>query len=402
LYFFLLGIKIHHRQFGEENGMNGYLRRLIFLWAIFLFVGGSQADCGALDQLLTISGGSLPDVPMPGEPIPVDPQPYEQPQNYQQPSYDYSRPRPSYEELQRQKKQREERRKAREQARKKAQREAEYRKEREKKERAEKAWPKGLPRKRSYYNCTYGPKRTNSLIEVPDKVKSGDEAKALQEVGLKIKGLRLKTKLSYEEKQALEKLETKARELWLKAVKSPAGDKDRCRLVVPLGQQNVRPYSEPSHLSSDNLKFLRNHKDVNSAFFIDPIAKLYQEKTGQLIELKAEEIAAKLTDGTNSFAEVVAVGKVSVQLAGKDYHAAAGETVNYLIGKIPYPQAQLAAEGGKIYANVAFRSLNNFMSQAMAATGGHFDQKQFWDDLKKEMSFSQKSFLKWAGDPEND
>lgn len=396
------GITISHRQLGEENGMNGYLRRSFFLLAIFLLAGAPQADCGALDQLLSISGGSLPDVPMPGEPIPVDPQSYEQPQNYQQPSYNYSRPQPTYEELQRQKKQREERRKAREQARKKAQREAEYRREREKKERAEKAWPKGLPRKRSYYNYTYGPKRTNSLIQVPEKVKAGEEAKVLQEISLKIKGLRLKNNLSYEEKQALEKLENRARELWITAVKKTSGDKDHYRLVVPLPQQNVRPYSEPSNLSGETLKFLRNHKETKSAAFIDPIAKLYQEKTGQLIELKAEEFAEKMAGGESGFAEVLAVGKISVQLAGKDYHAAAGETVNYLIGKIPYPQAQLAAEGGKIYANVAFRALNDFMNKAMAATGGNFDQKQFWDELKKEMNFSQKSFLKWAGDPEND
>lgn len=224
----------------------------------------------------------------------------------------------------------------------------------------------------------------------------------LQELSLKIKGLRLKKNLSYEEKQALEKLETKARELWLKAVKKPSGDKDRYRLVVPLPLQNVRPYSEPSQLRSETLKFLRSHKDGKSAVVVDPIAKLYQEKTGQLIELKAEEFAEKMADGKSGFAEVLAVGKVSVQLAGKDYHAAAGETVNYLIGKIPYPQAQLAAEGGKIYANVAFRALNDFMNKAMAATGGNFDQKQFWDELKTEMNFSQKSFLKWAGEPEND
>ncbi|GAB4282732.1 MAG: hypothetical protein Kow0029_28480 [Candidatus Rifleibacteriota bacterium] len=380
--------------------MNVYFRLLFLLWVASLFIGVPQAECSALDQLITIGGGSLPDVPMPGNPVPDNPSTYERPQTHQRPSYNSSYSAPSYEERQRQKKQREERRKERERARKKARHDAEYRKERERKEPAEWDWPKGLPRKRSYYS--YSPKRTNSLIKVPEKIKPGDETKALQEVSLKIKGLRLKTKLSFEEKQALEKLEEKARELWFKTIKSCTRDKNRYRTVVPLGLQNARPYSEPARLSSDNLKNLQNQTAERSALLIDPIAKLYQEKTGQLIELKAEEFAEKLSDKANRFSEVLAVGKVSMQLADKDYHAATGETVNYLIGRIPYPQAQLAAEGGKIYGNVVFRAINDFMRKAMEATGGHFDQKQFWDDLKKEMSFAQKSFLKWAGDPEND
>lgn len=364
---------------------------------LLFFIGSLlPISAGALDQLLSISGGSMPDVPMPGNPQPVDQQ------TYQEPSYNYSRPQPSYEELQRRKKQREERRKARERARKNARREAEYRKDREKRIQAEKAWPKGLPRKRTY--TQYNPKRKNSLIAVPEKVNPGEEAKALQEVTLKIKGLRLKSKLSYDEKQALQKLENKARELWFKAIKHPDGGQDRYRLVMPLAVQNFSAYKEPSVLNTNTLQVLRNYKDKDgkSAAVIDPIARFYQEKTGQLIELKAEELVEKLSDSNNSFAEVLAVGKISLQLADKNYHAAAGETVNYLIGKIPYPQAQLAAEGGKIYANVSFRALNNFMNKAMAATGASFDQKKFWDELKAEMSFSQKTFLKWAGDPEND
>jgi len=382
--------------------LNKCIGKFIFLWAIFFFTGASQADCSALDQLLSISGGGLPDVPMPGEPAPDDSQHYEQQPGDQRQSYDYSRPELTYEEQQRRKKQREERRMARERARENARREAKYRDEREKQERIEKAWPKGLPRKRSWNDNARSRNVLNRMIEVYDRIKPGEEAIALKEISSGIKGLRLKKALSYEEKQVLEKLEAKAREIWFKAIKTTNGDKNRHQLVVPLGWQNDLSYSQSSHLSSGDLKTLQDYKDEKCASTLDPIARFFQEKTGQLVELEAEEFAGKLSDRANVFAEVLAVGKVTVQLAGKDYQAAAGEAVNYMIGKIPYPQAQLAVEGGKIYANAGFRLLNDFMSKAMAATGGYFDQEQFWADLKEDMSFAQKSFLKWAGDPEND
>ncbi len=377
------------------------MRKKLFsavIFAVFLVSGLSMpAFSGALDQLLSISGGSMPNVPDPGEPMVVDPQPVEQQQSGSSGIFNYfSRPEPTYEEIQARNRRREERRIAREKARKRSEQETRDRVRREKREREKKAWPKGLPPKRSIYNYK---KTKSSLTAIPATPRPGEENDTMQDVAFKIKALRAKKSLSAEEKQALFNLEELARKLWLQVLNNQKGLSSSKKMVVPLPVAGAVSYKGPGVLTANHLKNFKTSKTLKFGKIIDPIAGLYQEKTGQLIELKAEEYANKISGGQSHFAEMLTVGKIAMNVSGKDYVAASAEAINYLIGKIPYPQAQLAAEGGKIYARTSFQVLNEFMHRSMNAVGGNFDQKEFWQELKKELTPAQKSFLKWVEDP---
>lgn len=393
-----LGLKALKKYVNFEGGSMRKKLLPAVIFAFYLVSGLSMpAFSGALDQLLSISGGSMPNVPDPGEPMVVDPQPVEQQQQGSSGIFNFfSRPEPTYEEIQARNRRREERRIAREKARKRSEQESRDRARREKREQERKAWPKGLPQKRSAYN---NQKIKSSLASIPATPKPGEEHRTMQDVALKIKGLRAKKSLSSEEKQALFNLEELARTLWLQALNNQKNPGSTKKLVVPLPVAGDASHKGLVILSSNHLNNFKTSKNLKFGTILDPISGLYQEKTGQLIELKAEEYANKISGGQSHFAEMLTVGKIAMNVSGKDYVAASGEAVNYLIGKIPYPQAQLAAEGGKIYARTSFQVLNEFMHRSMNAVGGRFDQKEFWQELKKELNPAQKTFLKWVEDP---
>lgn len=115
------------------------MRKKLFPAVIFAFclVSGLSmpASAGALDQLLSISGGSMPNVPEPGQLTPVEPQPGEQQQSGSSGIFNFfSRPEPTYEEIQARNRRREERRIAREKARKRSEQKSKDRARREKSE----------------------------------------------------------------------------------------------------------------------------------------------------------------------------------------------------------------------------------------------------------------------------
>ena len=69
--------------------------------------------------------------------------------------------------------------------------------------------------------------------------------------------------------------------------------------------------------------------------------------------------------------------------------------VDFVVGKIPFPQATLAVEGGRIYSNVAFQATNQFMTDAMTAAGGTFDAEAFWNDLEKNLTVGQRAVMEF-------
>jgi hypothetical protein len=121
--------------------------------------------------------------------------------------------------------------------------------------------------------------------------------------------------------------------------------------------------------------------------------------TGQMqgaLEFGGEQWADTILDD-NPFGDFLGVSKIALAYKESGAASALAEAGNFLVGKIPFPQANLAVEGGRQYANLAFQVQNKFMTDAMKAAGGEFDKDKFWSDFNDDCSLGQKAVKEWVG-----
>lgn len=386
-----------------------------FLGLILIFSScPTILEAGAYDQLLQMSGGSAPSVPEPSAPSYTPSNSYYPEQHNRPEDQEYRR------ELRAKKaqRQREQRQKRRQQQRRKkrnsSRRDSSAGENRvsvtpgsKLKPGEEKAtsyqWPQGLPGKR--YTRSSATKSSSTLKSPHKNVPSGQEAKVLAETNLSIKILRKKVNLSSQEKQLLAELEKFSRDLWLKTVsQTKIGEKDRLKAQVPLPVSDFDPSKPLPIWSTDATEASIKSKtaqatNANYHVFVDALSKFHTDKSQQLVELIGSEHAETILPGHGEaiFGNLLSLGKVSIKLAGKNYAKAGAEIIDMAISRIGLPQAQLAVEGGRIYSDVAFRSLDSFMKNSMHAVGGKFDGKAFWKNLKEEMNGPQQAFFEWIG-----
>ena len=100
----------------------------------------------------------------------------------------------------------------------------------------------------------------------------------------------------------------------------------------------------------------------------------------------------------NRYEGLLGLGKVAVKAKKEGIAGAAAETADFIISKMPEPstaRAEHAVEGGRKYSNVAYHSLNRFMTDAMSMTGSSFDTEAFWKRVNQDLTESQKGVKKW-------
>ena len=380
------------------------MRKLIyFVIAGFLMLMPDMAWAGAYEQLLSISGGGAPNVPDVPEPTPVEPDNYSNSNsnsysNYQQPSYNYADPA----EQQR----REERRRQRQKARERRAREARDRREdreweEEKKERNE-----------------YEAKRQIVLKQLPPKWQLKSSARknpaagkvpplsglsSMTSMQKQIDALQKKSGLNAQQQAELASLDRRMLDLWAQPV-SADDTPERVRRVIrlPLGfadskdvarldQEKLRallqsPSDSPAAEAVSDLLPVRNGV-VN--FAGDHLQNIIAAAPAEVFEVATDaEMGALMKDG-------VALAKVT--LAFRDASQGIAALADFVVGRIAVPQAAIAEAGRKIYTNIAFESLNNFMDKASSAVGATHDRPAFWQEIKDESNTGQRAFLEWMG-----
>lgn len=207
-------------------------------------------------------------------------------------------------------------------------------------------------------------------------------------------------------------------ELWTLATEQPltSEERDRLRLSLPVvvnkaimdltlimqgiqpnSQNNVsKPETARPVISPDRRKDSEADAITNAFvadFFTDKITKLSENEVGSTIEnVHGEKMK-------NRYENLIGVGKVAVKAIKGGRSEAGAETADLIISKIPNQtvsaRAEHAVEGGRMYSNVACRTLNRFMVDAMNATGNSFDTEAFWKRFNEDRTESQKGVKKW-------
>ncbi|RCK79499.1 MAG: hypothetical protein OZSIB_4253 [Candidatus Ozemobacter sibiricus] len=265
------------------------------------------------------------------------------------------------------------------------------------------AWPQGLPPKR--------PLTSNAPSAKPrfDKtVPPGKEADKLAEARLAAAALRRKGTLTTQEQQELDDLEALARGIWKKLAANrtlPAAS--RMKYQVPLPVADTPGPTPPARLDQATIAAAEAQQPPRSKAFIPFTGTMTNvmvagvEMAGSTASergLPESWIMEAFGTPDEHFGNLLGLGKIAWTIAEKDVPGAIAETLDFLVGKITYPQAAFTAEAGRIAASVNFHAFDAFAKQAMAGVGNpDFDPKTFWKELESEMNPVQKGVFQWLG-----
>ena len=433
------------------------LKRALTVFLLAAALAGSipaALHAGAMDQLIDAAGGSLPDVPDVPDPTPVDDgsNNYNSSDNssynnssssdssssYNNNSYDsgssssysgsssssysgssdsdstYTGPsiwdlfRPAPRDPVLEAKRREERKKAREErARKRkaaAQRRRWEREDREDRELEEKRRRKEeMKYLRGFVPPPRQPRGTPPSLKAPVvDVPAGQEGKALAENQFRIATLLKKGSLTDQEKQVLAQLQQACRVLYNRAIGNEnlsAEERSRIKLSVP-----VADFADPQIATTLVEQLTRLKDDISAAVGapeVDLIKKYNKEKLQTLAEQMGGEVAENAVEGGQEiFDNALGFAKVTAAIQKGDVPAAGKEVLDFMVGKIGSPQAGFAVDGGRMYSNVAFKAMDNFMKKAMGAVGQDFNSQEFWQKVRSEMNVGQKTVLEFIGGPD--
>jgi len=191
----------------------------------------------------------------------------------------------------------------------------------------------------------------------------------------------------------LEMAELRRAALWKKAVNVP-GLPDDAREALALKLPVTESKFPVLRLRRQDIEGIQNaeilvkdHSGKIASTLLDCIQGL---PTAQSVD---PSLAAET--GT-SFGDFVGLYKIAMATSEGDSSGGLSSAVDFVVGKIPFPQANLAVEGGRVYSKVAFQATNRFMTDAMTAAGGTFDADAFWNDFKNDLSVWQKAVMEFV------
>ncbi len=228
-------------------------------------------------------------------------------------------------------------------------------------------------------------------------VSAAQTRSALRDIKSRIDALRKSGSL-----QHLDTLMTKYVNTWVQAItRDDLSEKDRegLQLDIPVldklisgGKAAVIGRDQTPETPQE--PYYGENKDLEMM-----LARFNAERATQGAEMLGEKVAENVLppEIAGKYENVLALGKVSVEVAGGNAPGVIKEVVDVVIGKLGMPRASFAVDGGRIYSNTAFTALNTFMEDSTKAVGGTFDRKEFWSSLKSEMTTGQKAVMEWIG-----
>ena len=196
-----------------------------------------------------------------------------------------------------------------------------------------------------------------------------------------------------QDKAILEMAEVRRAALWKQAVCLP-GLPDDAREALALRLPVAEPKAPVPRLTKQDIEQIesptRSPNDQSSAS-APTLPDWVQGLAGEGItdSLFAEETAQR-------FGDFFGIATIAVTTAQDGTSSGIAKTLDFVVGKIPFPQATAALEGGRLYSNVAFQATNQFMTDAMTAAGGTFDPSAFWGDFKNDLNVWQKAVMEFV------
>lgn len=389
-----------------------FLQKAVVLLAFGMFLAqpGVPLFAGAYDQLTGMAGGSanVPDVPPPTR---VDPPDSSDSSDSSSESYTPSifsrlftvspeeQAKREQRRIQRQKTREEQKRKREAQRRHEAQQRRKRQAERRRQEPPTPA-PVLLPPPRPLTSLAR--KAPPSLRPPSTTVPAGTEAQSLQKELFRIETLRKKSRLTDQEKVLLGQLQDACRNLWAKAAGKPGqsmATRERLRIDLPI--EDAAPTSGRKPLISREAvaTWMNAVPKTSDTPLGDMISSFQTERMESVIEQESGRYMKKLYGeaGKEAFENVLGLAKITMEVGKNDLPAAAKETIDFLIGMIAQPQAAWAVSGGRIYADVAFQALDDFMVKSMKGVGVDFDTKEFWQKFRDDLNGGQKTVFQWIG-----
>ncbi|MHB0998595.1 MAG: hypothetical protein ACYC27_05055 [Armatimonadota bacterium] len=207
-----------------------------------------------------------------------------------------------------------------------------------------------------------------------------------------------------------DKLEARRNTLWRKAISIPgltAEERERFRLKLhTLNTQSDKPI--PTITDETKKQWAKPPPPLPNSPqakptppAINPIGSLLvgEFALGQAqgaVEFGGEIWADSILE-ENKYGDFLGISKIAVAYKEGGAASAIAETGNFLVGKIPFPQATIAVEGGRLYSNVVFQAQNKFMTDAMKAAGGEFDKEKFWSDFNEDLNVWQRAVKEFIG-----
>lgn len=391
-----------------------YLKRICLIAFLIGALGSvtpGAVHAGAFDQLVGAAGGSVPNVPDVPDPSPV----YDnsgssggssggstEPNNIDRFWQRFWNGDPRDQDPVYQQQQREKRQKARE-ARAKNRRDAARRR---RYDREDREWEEQQKRKKEwasvqgYVPPPRQPRATPPSLRPPTvDVPAGTEAKALTENQFRLAALLKKGNLTDKEQELARQLHEACRVLYARAIANgnlTAKERNRIKIEVPV--VDFADSEVAADLDSQLQALKAEFNAARTSPSVDLIKKYNREKFQQLAGMAVGEVAENIVEGgQNTVENMGTAGKISVAIARGDVPAAGKEALDFLIGRLSSPQAGFAVEGGRMYASVVFRAMDDFMIKAMSATGKEFNTAEFWRLVKNEMTVGQKTVLEFVG-----
>lgn len=248
------------------------------------------------------------------------------------------------------------------------------------------------------------PKQTPVVSAVPASFVSASRTRSdLRDIKARIDALRKNSPTS--DPHTLNTLLAKYVNTWVLAItRDDLTDKDRESLQLDIPVRDVdEAGGKPATIGRDETPdapqepYYGENRDLELM-----LARFNAERAGYGAEQLGEQAAEAVIPANiaGKYENVLALGKISVELSQDNVVGAGNELIDVLIGKLAIPQAGFAVEGGRIYAGTAFAALNKFMEDSTRAVGGHFDRREFWESLKNQMNTGQKTVLEWIGGPD--
>ncbi len=208
-------------------------------------------------------------------------------------------------------------------------------------------------------------------------------------------------------------------ELWTLAAEQPLGaaERDKLRLSLPRVVNNnllsavkgMIPSGAPSAPDPAAAVAFADRRTVYAAdqqpAAQDPIdvsfvSDFFAEKTSGLLDMETGK-AIKEAHGEKYkgyYENLFGLGRVAVRAKEGGASAAGAEIVDLVISRMPEPMGAaggMAVEGGRMYSNVAYQSLNRFMTDAARMTGSSFDPEAFWNAFNEDLTKSQRGVKEW-------
>ena len=179
-------------------------------------------------------------------------------------------------------------------------------------------------------------------------------------------------------------------------------ERDNLRLILPVLSRKIMSAVHLKDLDQPEEGQTAGRKPSDrDAAITNMIAEHSTDKTQEIIDSKTGELI-KDTMGrkaSDRFENILGITRVAMK-SREGAPQGGAKVVDFIISKLPKPtssRAEMARDGGKIYSNVVYRALGNFIDKVNQGFGFNIDKSKLMKDVDENMNNQQKAVKVWTG-----